>query len=164
MPIRQPHELALIEWVRASVLTLTDVLFSNNKQSRLVLPYATVNVLVHGTLGTPQIETTDVPNAAQFDEVRSMPQQGSVSINMWGDGANGLMDELQESMHSPSIVEVNENAGIVIAQVVNRLDAYADRSASFERRSQADFMFRHIRTRTEPVHIIDNMVLTPTIN
>ena len=130
----------------------------------MVLPYATVNVLVHGTLGTPQIETTDVPNAAQFDEVRSMPQQGSVSINMWGDGANGLMDELQDSMHSPSIVEVNENAGIVIAQVVNRLDAYADRSASFERRSQADFMFRHIRTRTEPVHIIDNMVLTPTIN
>lgn len=162
--IRQPHELAIEEWVRSAVPSLVDIVFESNKMPRVDEPYATINVPTHGTLGTPDIRTTDVPDTDQFEQVRSMPQQGSVSVKIYGDGANGLMSELVDSIHSPAILELNEAAGIVVAQVLLRLDGYADRSSSNERRSMADFMFRHIRTRTESVYSIENMELTPTIS
>lgn len=161
---RTPQELALRDWVLLGTgLDEQHVIFAGQPGAppRPSLPYATVTVLTE-TLADSETTMSDTALGAGYEYDIDTQGSGTVSVQIFGDGARLLMRDLVQSLHLPAVQVLLSTRGVhpTAAGSGGIAITQAPISTSFEPRTSQDFAYTFSISSTHEVGAIEEVVVT----
>jgi hypothetical protein len=148
---------AILAWVKA-VLDC-EAIFAPSEGPRPARPYATVEVLSEGPVGTPSSTAIDDGGEDGLCELTvDSHRRGTFSVSIYADDHRDKATQLELSLADPATQEGLDEAGVVVVWVGGATEYNrVSRPTSFETFSVIDFEFGRVATRTSRTPVIETV-------
>lgn len=179
MPVAPPtHHRALRNWARLALSLSEDrVLFANQDIPRPKAGvFATVFILGEHTIGgvrpysiTPDGATDEQPDG-RYTEVEQITQEGTLSVQVFGAGAWDYAARLEPFVRAGEGIELlrdemGSEGKVIVSHAVGTgvRNLTASLETTWDERYVVELIFRHTYIFTKLSHIIEEAVVTATI-
>lgn len=147
---------ALYTWMqRETGLPPDRVIFPEQAQHRPPLPYGTLKFLNPsqrvGAIDEIRVDGDEFTTAGL--------RTATVSINIFGKGANDKMSTLRDSIDRPDVVDEFNEAGLAVIGEEGPTDLTGYMETRYQERSQMDVMIQYAQTRSTAVFPIEEVVI-----
>lgn len=128
---------ALYDW--ASAQTARPVIFANQDGGQPETPYVTLQVIAGAREGMPYIGCPDANGTATIEQGQLL----SVSVNVYGEGATGLVQTLRNSLERITVQQLLRASGLAFVRVLSGpQDLPEITGTTYQKRAQMDVQFR----------------------
>jgi len=157
-------------WIEGELTGLSAVIYGRPSPAsapRPPKPYASIEVVSDTVLGaTPWDHQTDIPAGALFRRDFSHKFQGTLRVDLYGDGTAGLARQLQLSVRKEAtrlaIAPLAPIADYALAPIGPVLNVSELRDTEWDPHAQVDFRFLLALTISEATQVIDSASVNVT--
>lgn len=155
---------SLKEWIETALPTVKTVAKARQKRGDAPAgerPCVVLRLSTDvGTGGTTHKKTTDTPGTVdpdQFQQVHTMPRRKTLVVDIYGEGALQLSEDLEISVNFHNVLEQFLAAGISVTHAGGLGDMTAFKSTGYEPSAQVEFFVMQNQQATVEVPVIETV-------